>query len=54
MYTQQKLHRGMKDATLICSWAFWVGHSHCSSEILWMLLMRAINSVLSNGINCPV
>lgn len=44
---------GVKDART-CAWAFWIGHSYCSSEILQMFWMRAINSVFSNDINCPV
>jgi len=51
---QQNFKAGAKDATLACTWAFWVGHSYCSSEILQMLLIRAINYMFSNDINCPV
>lgn len=43
----------MKDAST-CAWAFWIGHSYCSSEILQMFWMRAINSMFSSDINSPV
>lgn len=44
----------IKAITLISTWATQVGCGYGGIEILQMFLMRAINSLSSNDINCSI